>query len=54
MELSAELPFMIKMMIGSKLQEMLDKMTEQLALASEGKLSPEDLKDQFGDFTNRN
>lgn len=54
MELSAELPFMIKMMIGSKLQEMLDKMTEQLALASEGKLSPEDFKDQFGDFTNRN
>jgi hypothetical protein len=55
MELSAELPFMIKMLIGNKLQEMLDKITEQLALASEGKLSPSDINmDPFSDLTNRN
>jgi hypothetical protein len=54
-ELSAELPFMIKMMIGNKLQEMVDKLTDQLALASEGKLSAEDLNiDKFSDFANRN
>ncbi|MBR4095286.1 MAG: hypothetical protein IKK23_07790 [Bacteroidales bacterium] len=44
MEVDAELPFMVKMLIGNKLQEMVDKITEQLALASEGKISPEDLK----------
>ncbi len=50
MEAKAELPFMIKMMIGSKLQELIDKITEQLALAAEGKISPEDLKGSFGGF----
>ena len=35
---------MVKMLIGNKLQEMVDKITEQLALASEGKISPQDLK----------
>ncbi len=44
MEAKAELPFMIKMMIGGKLQELLDKITDQLALAAEGKISPEDMK----------
>ena len=44
MEVDAELPFMVKMLIGNKLQEMVDKITEQLALASEGQISPEDLK----------
>lgn len=44
MEVDAELPFMVKMLIGNKLQEMVDKITEQLALASEGRISPEDLK----------
>ena len=44
MEVDAELPFMVKMLIGNKLQEVVDKITEQLALASEGKISPEDLK----------
>lgn len=44
MEVDAELPFMVKMLIGNKLQDMVDKITEQLALASEGKISPEDLK----------
>ena len=29
---------------GISLQDMVDKITEQLALASEGKISPEDLK----------
>ena len=44
MEVDAELPFMVKMLIGNKLQDMVDKITEQLALASEGKISPEELK----------
>ena len=44
MEVDAELPFMVKMLIGNKLQEVVDKITEKLALASEGKISPEDLK----------
>lgn len=55
MEVKAELPFMIKMLIGSKLQDTIDKITEQLALASEGKISPEDFKmDPFADLSNRN
>lgn len=41
-EAKAELPFMIKMMIGNKLQEIIDKITDQLALAAEGKVEPED------------
>ena len=55
MEVCAELPFMIKMLIGNKLQEVVDKITDQLAMASEGKISPEDLKmDPFADLSNRN
>ncbi len=42
MEAKAELPFMIKMMIGNRLQEIIDKVTDQLALAAEGKVKPED------------
>ncbi len=42
-ELKAELNFMMKMMIGSKLQEALDKMADGLAAASEGRV-PEDFK----------
>ncbi|MBE6229711.1 MAG: hypothetical protein E7119_03865 [Bacteroidales bacterium] len=42
MEAKAELPFMIKMMIGNRLQEVIDKVTDQLALAAEGKVKPED------------
>ncbi len=37
-ELSAELNFMIKSMIGGKLQEAVDQMSEQLAMAMNGKL----------------
>lgn len=55
MELKAEIPFMVKMMIGNKLQELVDKITEQLALASEGKISPENFNmDSLGDLANRN
>ncbi len=42
MEAKAELPFMIKMMIGNRLQEVIDKVADQLALAAEGKVKPED------------
>lgn len=41
-EVSAELNFMLKMMLGSKLQEAVDRMTEQLGLAFEGKINPSD------------
>ena len=37
-EFSAELNFMMKMMLGSKLQEALDKVVTSLADASEGKM----------------
>lgn len=37
-DLDAELPFMIKMMIGNKLQEMIDKITDQLAMVLSGKV----------------
>jgi hypothetical protein len=37
-ELSAELNFMIKSMLGGKLQEVVDAMTDQLGLAFSGKL----------------
>ena len=50
LEAKAELPFMIKMMIGNKLQEMIDQITDQLALAAEGRISPEDLKNSMGGF----
>lgn len=40
MEISAELSFMIKAMIGSKLQEVVDQLTDQLALAFSGKMDP--------------
>ena len=38
MELNAELSFMLKVMIGGKLQDAIDKITEQLAMAAEGKM----------------
>lgn len=54
-ELSAELNFMMKMLLGNKLQEALDKVVEGLQAVSEGKvpegISPEDLekyKSEFG------
>ncbi len=37
-EFSAELNFMMKMLLGSKLQEVLDKLVTSLADASEGKM----------------
>ena len=55
MEAKAELPFMIKMMIGSKLQEIIDKVTDQLALAAEGKIRPEDFNmDNFASSITNN
>lgn len=51
MELSAELNMMMKMMLGSKLQEGLDKMVEAIAAVSEGRLpegiDPEMLKKAY-------
>lgn len=44
-EIEAELPFMIKMMLGSKLEEMVNKMTDQLELALTGRMQPSDLND---------
>ena len=40
MELNAYLPMMVKMMIGGKLQDAIDQMTEQLGLAFSGKIDP--------------
>ena len=40
MEVSADLPMMVKMMIGNKLQDAVDQMTEQLGLAFSGKIDP--------------
>lgn len=37
-ELSADLPVMAKMMVGSKLQEMVDKITDQLEQAFNGQM----------------
>lgn len=58
MELRADLPFMIKMMIGNRLQEVINTMTDQLALAAEGKLSPADFNmgafSPTDDLSNRN
>lgn len=54
-EAKAELPFMIKMMIGGKLQELVDKITDQLALAAEGKINPQDFNmDSFNNMANNN
>lgn len=39
-EIDAELSFMIKAMIGSKLQEVVDQLTDQLALAFSGRMDP--------------
>ena len=39
-ELNADLPMMVKMMLGSKLQDAVDQMTEQLGLAFSGKIDP--------------
>ena len=40
LELNADLPMMVKMMIGGKLQDAVDQMTEQLGLAFSGKIDP--------------
>ncbi len=37
-EMTADLNFMMKMMLGSKLQEMLDKIVDSLAAVSEGRM----------------
>lgn len=37
-ELYAELPTMVKMMVGSKLQEMVDKITDQIEQALNGQM----------------
>lgn len=37
LELSAQLGFMLKMMLGPKLQSLLDKLTDTLAAAAEGR-----------------
>ena len=39
-EFNADLPMMVKMMLGSKLQDAVDQMTEQLGLAFSGKIDP--------------
>lgn len=39
-ELSADLPIMVKMMVGSKLQDAVDQITEQLGMAFSGKIDP--------------
>jgi hypothetical protein len=39
-EVNADLPMMVKMMIGGKLQDAVDQMTEQLGLAFRGKIDP--------------
>ena len=39
-ELAADLPMMVKMMIGSKLQDAIDQMTEHLGMAFNGKIDP--------------
>lgn len=41
LELEAELPTMVKMMVGGKLQEMVDKVTDQLEQAFNGKIPQE-------------
>ena len=46
-EYEAELPFMIKMMIGSKLQEMIDQITEQLGMAFSGQFDPSKVDPQM-------
>ena len=46
-EFEAELPFMIKMMIGSKLQEMIDQITEQLGMAFSGQFDPSKVDPQM-------
>ena len=39
-EVNADLPMMVKMMIGGKLQDAVDQMTEQLGHAFSGKIDP--------------
>ena len=43
LEIHADLPFMIKMMLGGKLQTLVDTITEKLKDASEGKINPSDI-----------
>lgn len=40
LELNADLPMMVKMMLGSKLQQGVDQITEQLGMALSGKIDP--------------
>ena len=50
-EVDADLNFMMKMMLGSKLQEALDKVVDGLVDVSEGRMPaamPQDLKDKYG------
>lgn len=51
-EVEAELTFMIKMMLGNKLQEAVDRLTDQLGLAFAGKISPADF--DLNDITRYN
>lgn len=50
-ELDAELNFMMKTLIGGKMQELVDKITEGLSMAFEGKMpadmKPEDISKSF-------
>ncbi|MEF9931473.1 MAG: hypothetical protein RSC28_08980 [Bacteroidales bacterium] len=43
MEIAAELNFMIKSMIGDKLNKVVDQLTDQLALAFSGKIDPNNI-----------
>ncbi len=43
LELNADLPFMLKMMLGNKLQTMVDTITEKIKDASEGNFNPNDI-----------
>ena len=51
-EIEAELTFMIKMMLGNKLKEAVDQLTDQLGLAFAGKIAPSDFN--FNDITRYN
>lgn len=42
-ELDAELPFMVKMMLGGKLQDAINQITDQLSMAFSGKIDPSKL-----------
>lgn len=54
MEINAELNFMIKSMIGGKLQEVVDQLTDQLALAFCGKIDPSNFNPDHFDPNHKN